>query len=72
MGTFRLPTYTTLEGPLNALGASPAATGQIGSNPYTFDSQVRAGARRLFNNSRYFARNGTSIDNCSWQVFGGL
>jgi hypothetical protein len=68
MGTFRLPTYTTLEGPFNALGASPAATGQIGQNPYTFDSQVRAGARRLFNNSRYFARNGTSIDNCSWQV----
>ena len=68
MGTFRLPTYTTLEGPLNALGAAPAATGQIGQNPYTFDSQVRAGVRRLFNNSRYFARNGTSIDNCSWQV----
>jgi hypothetical protein len=68
MGTFRLPTYTTLEGPLNGLGAALATNGQIGSSPYTFDSQVRAGARRLFNNSRYFARNGTSIDNCSWQV----
>jgi hypothetical protein len=68
MGTFRLPTYTTLEGPLNGLGPAPAANGQIGSSPYTFDSQVRAGNRRLFNNSRYFARNGTSIDNCSWQV----
>jgi hypothetical protein len=62
------PTYTTLEGPLNGLGPAPAANGQIGSSPYTFDSQVRAGNRRLFNNSRYFARNGTSIDNCSWQV----
>jgi hypothetical protein len=68
MGTFRLPTYTTPEIPLNTLGTSPASTGQIGGNLYTFDSQVRAGMRRLFNNSRYFARNGTSINNCSWQV----
>jgi hypothetical protein len=68
MGTFRLPTYTTLGGPLNTIDEAPASTGQIGSNPYTFDSQVRIGGRRLFNNSRYFARNGTSIKECAWQV----
>ncbi len=68
MGTFRLPTYTTPEIPLNTLGTSPVSTGQIGGNLYTFDSQVRVGARRLFNHSRYFARNGTSIDDCSWRV----
>ena len=68
MGTFRLPTYTTLEVPLNTLPTSPCKWGQIGQNAYTFDSQVRNGLRRLFNNSRYFARNGTSIDDCSWRV----
>jgi hypothetical protein len=68
MGTFRLPTYTTIGGPLNSLETSLALYGTLGQNVYTFDSQVRAGARRLFNNSRYFARNGTSINNCSWQV----
>jgi hypothetical protein len=68
MGTFRLPTYTTLEVPLNTLPTSPCEFGQIGQNAYTFESQVRNGLRRLFNNSRYFARNGTSIDDCSWRV----
>jgi hypothetical protein len=68
MGTFRLPTYTTLGGPLNTNDQAPAALGQIGGNPYLFDSQVRAGGRRLFNNSRYFARNGSSIKECAWQV----
>ena len=68
MGTFRLPTYTTLEVPLNTLPTSPCKWGQIGQNAYTFDTQVRNGLRRLFNNSRYFARNGTSIDDCSWRV----
>ena len=68
MGTFRLPTYTTLGGPLNTIDEAPAALGQIGSNPYTLDAQIRAGGRRLFNNSRYFARNGSSIKECAWQV----
>ena len=68
MGTFRLPTFTTIEAPLNTLTPSPAATGLVGQSIYTFDSQVRAGMRRLFNNSRYFARNGTSIRDCQWQI----
>lgn len=68
MGTFRLPTYTTIEAPLNTLPPALAALGPVGSTTATWEAQVRAGLRRLFNNSRYFARNGTSIDTCSWQV----
>ena len=68
MGTFRLPNYTTIQEPLNTLGAAPVSMGQIGATRYTFDSQVRGGFRRLFNNSRYFARNGSSITDCSWRV----
>ena len=52
MGTFRLPNYTTIQEPLNTLGAAPVSMGQIGATLYTFDSQVRGGFRRLFNNSR--------------------
>ena len=68
MGTYRLPTYTTLGGPLNTIDQSPAQYGQIGASPWTHDNQVRIGGRRLFNNSRYFARNGSSIKECAWQV----
>jgi hypothetical protein len=68
MGTFRLPNYTTIEQPLNTLGPSPARFGLPGRTNYIWESQVRAGLRRLFNNSRYFARNGTSITKCSWKV----
>jgi hypothetical protein len=68
MGTFRLPTYTTIGGPLNTIDEAPSSVGQLGSNPWTFDAQIRSGGRRLFNNSRYFARNGSSIKECAWQV----
>ena len=68
LGTFRLPTYTTVSSPLNALPPSLAVTGQLGLTARTWESQVRAGLRRLFNNSRYFARNGSSITSCSWKV----
>lgn len=68
MGTFRLPNYTTIAAPLNSLWQSPARFGPVGQSKFTWEAQVRAGLRRLFNNSRYFARNGTSITNCSWRI----
>jgi hypothetical protein len=68
LGTFRLPNYTTLAEPLNSLPPAPASLGPYGLTKYTFDSQVKAGNRRLFNNSRYFARNGTSVTDCTWIV----
>jgi hypothetical protein len=68
LGTFRLPNYTTLATPLNSFGPAPPATGSFGLTKHTFESQVKTGCRRLFNNSRYFARNGSSVTNCTWIV----
>jgi hypothetical protein len=68
LGTFRLPNYTTLAEPLNSLPPAPATSGALGLTKHTWESQVRAGCRRLFNNSRYYARNGTSVTDCTWIV----
>lgn len=68
MGLFRLPSYDTPQGPLNSIGPAPSTLGPVGQTKHTWESQVRAGLRRLFNNSRYFARNGSSITDCAWQV----
>jgi hypothetical protein len=68
MGTFRLGDYQTISAPLNALPPAPAVLGPIGATKYTWESQVRAGLRRLFNNSRYYARNGSSINSCTWKI----
>jgi hypothetical protein len=68
LGTFRLPNYTTLATPLNSLPPAPANLGAVGQSKYTFDGQVKNGCRRLFNNSRYFCRNGTSVKDCTWIV----
>jgi len=68
LGTFRLPNYTTLAQPLNSLPPAPASSGALGLTKHTWESQVRAGCRRLFNNSKYYARNGTSVTDCTWIV----
>ena len=68
LGTFRLPNYTNIEAPLNSLPPAPAQFGTEGTQKYTWESQVRSGLRRLFNNSRYYARNGSGIKECTWIV----
>ena len=40
--------------------------GQFGQDAYTFENQVRAGKPILFNNSKYFVRNGESIATTQW------
>ncbi len=40
MGTFQLPTYTTIDEPLNALATVAGSSGSLGQNVYTHDSQV--------------------------------
>ena len=40
--------------------------GQFGQDAYTFENQVRAGKTNLFNNSKYFVRNGESISSTQW------
>jgi hypothetical protein len=68
IGTFRLNQHTYIQQPLNTFPPSPAGYGPIGLTKYMFESQVKAGCRRLFNNSRYFCRNGTSVTDCTWIV----
>jgi hypothetical protein len=68
LGTFRLADYTLIQEPMNTFPPSPAAYGPIGTTKSMFESQVKAGCRRLFNNSRYFCRNGTSVTDCTWIV----
>ena len=68
LGTFRLPNHTTIAAPLNSLPPAPSTTGPYGLTKYTFEGQVKAGCKRLFNNSRYFARNGSSVTDCTWIV----
>jgi hypothetical protein len=70
IGTFRLPNYTNIEKPLLTL-ISDANEGERGEGIATFDSQCRNGLRRLFNNSRYFCRNGSSITKCKWEIGSG-
>jgi hypothetical protein len=68
LGTFRLPNYTSIDFPVNTLPPSPASTGVVGTTKNTWEAQVRAGCRRLFNNSKYYVRNGSSITDCTWTV----
>jgi hypothetical protein len=68
MGTFRVPNYTANDGPNNTMGTAPSTLGSLGQTKYTWDSQVRSGLRRLFNNAKYFIRNGSSIKDCTWIV----
>jgi hypothetical protein len=67
MGTFRLNNYTNIEQPLNSL-VSTASSGQRGQNRATLQEQSKNGLRRLFNNSRYFCRNGSSITKTKFYV----
>jgi hypothetical protein len=68
IGKFRLNQPSSMQDPLNSLPPSPAVYGPLGDTRYMFESQVQAGCRRLFNNSRYFFRNGTSVTDCTWIV----
>lgn len=40
--------------------------GQFGNDAYTFENQVKSGKPILFNNSKYFVRNGESIATTQW------
>jgi len=68
IGTFRLNDPDYIQQVINSFPPAPANLGVIGANRFTWQSQVKAGARRLFNNSRYFVRNGTSVTDCTWIV----
>jgi hypothetical protein len=67
IGTFRLPAYDRNELPLNTI-FSPVEALQEGATKATAESQISAGCRRVYNQSRYFAHNGDSIKTTQWRV----
>jgi hypothetical protein len=67
IGTFRLPEYEINGLPLNTKFAHPNSL-QEGDNTSTAESQVSAGLRRVYNQSRYFAHNGDSIVTTKWRI----
>jgi len=67
IGTFRIPGYDSPNSPLNSLISSEKAL-EVGETKATAESQISAGCRRVYNQSRYFAHNGDSIKTTQWRV----
>ena len=67
LGTFRIPRYDQPNLPLNTLTSKSDAL-EVGDTLATVDSQISAGCRRVYNQSRYFAHNGDSIKTTQWKV----
>ena len=67
IGTFRIPNYDTPGEVLNTL-KSPSASLEVGDTLATAESQISAGLRRVYNQSRYFAHNGDSIKTTQWKI----
>jgi hypothetical protein len=67
IGTFRLPNYD-VEGPVLNTRLSSVNTLEYGGTYGTADSQIDAGLRRVYNQSKYFAHNGDSIKTTQWKI----
>lgn len=67
IGTFRLPNYETIGQPLNTILSAPKSL-QEGQTAATAETQINAGVRRVYNQSRYFAHNGDSINTTQWRI----
>ena len=67
IGTFRLPNYDTIGQPLNTLLSSKNSL-EEGLTIATAESQISAGLRRVYNQSKYFAHNGDSIVTTKWRI----
>jgi hypothetical protein len=67
IGTFRLPNYDVGSQVLNTR-LSSINTLEYGGTYGTADSQIDAGLRRVYNQSKYFAHNGDSIKTTQWKV----
>jgi hypothetical protein len=67
IGTFRIPNYDTPGEVLNTLKSKPESL-EVGETLATAESQISAGLRRVYNQSRYFAHNGDSIKTTQWKI----
>ena len=69
IGTFRACNYDDNVNATNRVllsNLSDGYMGQFGNDAYTFENQVKSGKPILFNNSKYFVRNGESISSTQW------
>jgi hypothetical protein len=67
IGTFRLPNFDTIGQPLNTIISNTESL-EEGQTAATAESQINAGLRRVYNQSRYFAHNGDSIVTTRWRI----
>jgi hypothetical protein len=67
IGTFRLPNFDTIGQPLNTILSTQNSL-EEGLTVATAESQINAGLRRVYNQSRYFAHNGDSIVTTRWRI----
>jgi hypothetical protein len=67
IGTFRIPNYDQPNEVLNTLKSKPESL-EVGETLATAESQISAGLRRVYNQSRYFAHNGDSIKTTQWKI----
>jgi hypothetical protein len=65
IGTFQVASRDTISTVLNS-GIAGGGSGEYGSASYTAGALINAGAQRVFNNSKYFARNGTGVKSGTW------
>jgi hypothetical protein len=45
---------------------SPATSGEYGNASFTSGALINSGGQRVFNESKYFARNGSGVKTCAW------
>jgi hypothetical protein len=65
IGTFQVANRDTISTVLNS-GIAAATAGEYGNASFTSGALINSGAQRVFNNSKYFARNGSGVKNGTW------
>ena len=65
IGTFQVASRDTISTVLNSSIAG-ASSGEYGNATYTARALINAGAQRVFNNSKYFLRNGSGVKSGTW------
>ena len=65
IGTFQVQNRDTISTVLNSVIAG-GGSGEYGSATSTAGALINAGAQRVFNQSKYFARNGSGVKSGTW------
>jgi hypothetical protein len=65
IGTFQVANRDTISTVLNS-GIAAATAGEYGNASFTSGALINSGAQRVFNNSKYFARNGSGVKTGTW------